>query len=151
MSKITAKKVSQLREKTGAGIMACKEALKETGGELDKAIEVIGDKAQKKAQKKKGEREVKSGLIDAYIHQGRIGVLLKVGTETDFVAKNKEVQELAHDLALQIASMNPEKIDDLLEQPFIKDQDSSVQEVVDQLIGKIGEKIEIIEFCRYEV
>ncbi len=150
MSKINAKDVAKLRDETGVGMMTAKEALKEAGGDFSKAKEVLSKKAASKSAKKK-EREIKAGFIDTYSHDGRVGVLLKMGTETDFVAKNDDFREFAHDLTLQIASMNPEDVDSLLEQNYIKDQDKTVRELLDELVAKIGERIEVVEFTRYEI
>lgn len=112
---ISAQAVKELRERTGAGIMECKEALKEANGDVDKAIEILRKKGQLKAEKK-ATREAKEGLIGAYIHAGgKIGVLVEVNCETDFVARTDEFQQLVKDVAMQIAAMNPEyvSIDDV--------------------------------------
>lgn len=150
MNKIDPKDVAKLRRETGVGMMTAKEALMEASGDFEQARQVLAKKAKIKSDKKK-EREIKAGFIDAYSHNGRVGVLLKMGTETDFVAKNKDFRKTAHDIALQIASMNPADIKELLAQPFIKDQEKTVKDVIDQLTAKIGERIEVVEFTRYEV
>lgn len=99
-----------LREKTGAGIMDCKNALKEANGDIDKAVEILRKKGIKVAEKKAG-REVKDGLIDAYIHMGgKLGVLIEVACETDFVAKNEEFKEFVHNLAMQVAAARPKYV-----------------------------------------
>jgi len=150
MSKIDAKQVAKLRDETGVGMMTTKEALIESKGDFDKAKKLLSKKAAVKSAKKR-DREIKTGYIDTYSHNGRVGVILKMGTETDFVAKNKDFREFTHDLTLQIASMNPESVEGLIEQKFIKDQDKTVKELLDQLIAKIGERIEVIEFTRYQI
>lgn len=150
MSKINPKEVKKLRDETKMGIMACKKALKESEGDFDEAKSNLMEKAKKKSAKKK-DREIKSGLIKSYVHNGRVGVLLKLGSETDFVAKNDDFKELAHELCLQIASMNPEGVDELLDQPYIKEQEMSVKELIDEAVGKIGENIQVAEFTRYEI
>ncbi len=150
MANIDPKEVKKLRDKTKMGIMACKKALKEAKGDFDRAKSNLMEKAKEKSAKKK-DREINSGLIKSYVHNGRVGVLLKLGSETDFVAKNDDFKELAHELCLQIASMDPEDRDELLEQPYIKDQGKTVKEVIDKAVGKIGENIQVAEFTRYEI
>lgn len=191
------KLVSQLREQTGAGIVECKNALDEAEGNLEKATEILRKKGEIKAAKKSAERTTKEGLVHAYIHaNGKVGAMVEVSCETDFVARNEEFQALAHDLAMQVAATNPlyakpedapeevvakekeiyleeirgqekppavvEKIlagklekyfEDacLLKQPFIKDEDITVEELINQKIAKIGEKIEIKKFIRYQI
>lgn len=144
------KKVMKLREETGLGVMACKKVLAKTKGNFKKAKERLEEEVKGKSKEKQN-REIKAGIIDSYIHRNRIGVLLKLGCETDFVAKNKDFKNLAHNLCLQIASMDPENIKELLGQPHIKDEEKSIKEIIDQAIGKIGERIEVIEFVRYEI
>lgn len=150
MPKIDPKEVKKLRDETKMGVMACKKALKETDGDFDKAKSKLMDKAKEKSAKKE-EREIKSGLIKSYVHNGRVGVLLKLGSETDFVAKNDDFKSLAHELCLQIASMDPKDSEELLKQPYIKDQEKTVKEIIDKAVGKIGENIQVAEFTRYEI
>jgi elongation factor Ts len=108
---ISAKTVKELREKTGAGMMDCKNALKESGGDMEKAVEILRKKGIAKAEKK-ASREVKDGLIHAYIHPGdKLGVLVEVNCETDFVAKTDEFKDFVHNLAMHIAASNPISID----------------------------------------
>ncbi|NPA52030.1 MAG: translation elongation factor Ts [Aquificae bacterium] len=193
---IDAKLVKKLRELTGAGMLDCKKALEETGGDLEAAVELLRKKGIAKAAKKAG-RETKEGLIHAYIHAGgRIGVLLELNCETDFVARNELFKELANELAMQIAAMRPkwvkredipkeiiekegeiareaaiaegkpehiaEKIAEgkvekffkevcLLEQPYIKDDKKTVEELVKEYIAKLGENIQVRRFTRYEL
>jgi len=193
---ITAGMVKELRERTGVGMMDCKNALVETGGDMEKAIEVLRTKGLAQAAKK-ASRVASEGLVSSYIHMGgRIGVLLEVNCETDFVAKTEEFQSLCHDIAMQIAASKPEyvkredvpqdtiesekrilrqqalnegkpeKIVDkmvegriekyykencLLEQPFIKDTDKTVQDLLNDKIMKLGENITVRRFARYEV
>lgn len=192
---ITVSEIASLRNKTGLPMMECKAALIEADGDEEKAIEVLKKKGFAKAAKK-SERETKSGLIETYVHDGKIGVLLEVLTETDFVAKNDDFKEFVHDVALHIAAMNPkyiskaevpaneiekekaslieqvkatgkpeniaEKIVEgklgkyfeeicLLEQPFIKDPDKTIGDLLTGLIAKIGENIIIGRFARFEL
>ncbi len=195
MANITAAMVKELREKTGAGMMDCKKALTETNGDMEKAIDYLREKGLAAASKKAG-RIAAEGLVEAYIHMGgRIGVLVEVNCETDFVAKTDEFKELARDLAMHIAASRPEyvrredipeevleherklyrqialnegkpekiidkivegKIDRfikevcLLEQPFVKDPDITVGELITSKIAKIGENITVRRFARFE-
>jgi len=142
--------VKKLREQTGAGIMDAKRALEEAGGDLDKAVALIKKKGLAKADKK-SEREIKSGIVKTYSHNDRVGVVLRLGCETDFVAKSEPFQELAHSLAMQIVAMDPKDADELMKQPFIKDEKMSVEELVKGAIAKIGENIKVDEFHRIEL
>jgi elongation factor Ts len=111
MAEISASAVKELREKTGAGFMDCKRALEETGGEIDKAVALLRERGQAAAAKK-ADREAREGLISSYIHTGgRIGVLIEVNCETDFVARTDRFQKLVRDLAIQVAGMNPQYVD----------------------------------------
>ena len=101
---------------------------------------------------KKSDRDAKQGLIEAYIHNnGKVGVLLELNCETDFVARNEEFKKLAHDLAMHIAAMNPENTDEFLGQPFIKDESKKIDDVIKEAVGKIGENIKIGRFVRLDV
>lgn len=196
MANITAKDIADLRARTGSGMMDCKKALEEAEGDAEKAIEVLRKKGQAKAAKK-ADRETREGIVESYIHSnGKIGVLVEVLSETDFVAKNDEFKEFAHDVALHIAAMNPkylrpedmdaeevakekaiyleevkasgksadiaEKIVEgkirkfteegaLMCQPFVKDPSKTIQDLLNEKIAKIGEKLEIKRFCRFEI
>jgi len=195
VAEISASLVKELRERTGAGMMECKKALMETNGDIEAAITYLKEKGIAKAAKKAG-RIAADGLVDAYIHMGgRIGVLVEVNCETDFVAKTDEFKQLVRDIAMHIAAANPEYVsrDDipasviekereiykiaalnegkpekvvdkivdgrmekfytdvcLLEQPFVKNPDITVQQLLQEKIAKIGENITIRRFVRYE-
>lgn len=169
--------VKQLRDLTGAGVMDCKRALEESGGDIDSAVEVLRRQGLARAEKKMG-RTAAEGLIEAYIHAGgRIGSMVEVNCETDFVARTDDFKTLAHDLALQAAAMPPRYVSEsevspeereagirefgdeqrflestvFLAQPFIKDQGSTVEEVVREAIGKLGENIVVRRIARFEV
>jgi elongation factor Ts len=158
--------IKDLREKTGAGVMDCKKALLEAEGNLEKAIEILNQRGIALARKK-AERVADQGVIEAYVHPGgRIGVLVEVNCETDFVARTEEFKELAHNLALQIAAMcpqfiSPEDVEEetdidtktacLLLQPYIKDPDKTVQDIVTEVIAKVGENIKVRRFTRFEL
>mgnify|MGYP000673609788 CR=1 FL=1 len=157
--------IQKIRKATGAGVMDIKRALEEAGEDEVKILEILKEKGFDKAAKRIG-RELKAGLIASYIHSnGRIGALVEVGCETDFVAKNEEFRTFVSDLAMQIAATNPKvvsreeaeesgKVADeeiLLLQPFIKDQDKTIGELLTEKIAKIGENIQIKRFARFEV
>jgi len=192
---ITSALVKELRERTAAGMMDCKKALMECNGDMDKAIDFLREKGLAAAAKKAG-RIAAEGIVDAYIHMGgRIGVLVEVNCETDFVAKTDNFKTLVHDIAMHIAAANPqylereevptealdkerevlrvqalnegkpEKIVDkmvegriekyykevcLMEQPFVKDQDKTIKDLIGEATASIGEKISIRRFTRYE-
>lgn len=193
---VDASTVKELRERTGAGMMDCKRVLVETDGNIEKAIEVLREKGLAAAAKKAG-RIASEGIVEAYIHGGgRIGVLIEVNSETDFVAKNVDFRAFVRDMAMQVAATSPmyvsrdevdpaviekekeifrqqainegkpEKIIEkmvegrvekyykeicLLEQPFVKNPDMTIQVVLNSMIAKIGENLSIRRFTRYEM
>jgi len=188
--------VKELREKTGAGMMDCKRALQESGGDMEKAQIILRQKGIARIERRTG-REAKEGLVEAYIHPGgKIGVLLEVNCETDFVGKTKEFKQLARDLAMQVAATDPlsigsEDLDPavvereseiyrvqaretgkpdaiiekiikgrlqkfyqevcLLDQPFVKDSEKSVRDLVTEVASKVGENIVVRRFVRYQL
>lgn len=142
--------ISKLREVTGAGVMDCKQALDEAGGDFDKAAELIRERGVVIAEKKGG-RKTGAGVLESFVHNGRVGVLLELRTETDFVARSEQFLELAHELAMQIAAMAPEDVEFLLKQPYIKDESKKVGDVIKSVIAKVGENIKVERFCRYEL
>jgi elongation factor Ts len=158
--------IKELREKTGAGVIDCKNALLETEGNLEKASEILNQRGIALAQKK-ADRTAEQGLIECYVHAGgKIGVMVEVNCETDFVARTNEFKELAHDLALQVAAMSPECISQeelpleadsdlqtacLLLQPFIKDPTKTIQDIITETIAKVGENIKVRRFTRFEL
>lgn len=160
---VTIEQIRALRDQTGAGIMDCKRALEAAGGNIDKATEALRQKGFAQAAKKAG-RATTQGLVEAYIHTGgRVGGIVVLGCETDFVARTPEFKELAHDIAMQIAAMDPVYLDrsemregetrppaqvSLLQQPFIKNSSRSVEEVVQELAAKVGENIRVLRFVR---
>jgi elongation factor Ts len=162
---ITVGMIKDLRDRTGAGIMDCKRALEEADGDSNKAENILRDKGFSDAAKRVG-RETNEGVIDAYIHAGaRLGALVEVDCETDFVARTEDIKGLAHDLAMQVAAMpstsyvEPSEVaeDDsrpiqevvLLEQSFIKDPSRTVNDVVQEVRAKVGENIKIRRFARF--
>jgi len=148
---ISAEQIKQLRQKTNISVMECKEALEKAEGDEEKALKILEKKGKQKAINK-SPREVKQGLIEAYIHNnGKIGVILELNCETDFVAKNNQFKELAHDLTMHIAAMNPENTKKLLGQPFIKDEQKTIEDLINEAIAKLGENIKIKKFVRLEI
>ncbi len=142
--------IQKLREETGAGVMDCKRALEEAGGDYEKAKKVIAEKGVAKAASK-SERATGAGLLETYIHSGRVGVMLELRVETDFVAHSEPVKQFAKDLAMHIAAMAPESVDDLLKQPFVKDQDMTIEALLTATIAKVGENMKVARFARYQV
>ena len=163
---ITKEMIKSLREQTGAGIMDCRGALIGCGGNVEKALEVLKEKGLLKAQKK-SERTTSQGLVEAYIHTaGRIGAMVEVNCETDFVARTDEFKGLAHCLAMQVAAMDPLYISEkdipedkeavaaeacLMEQPYIKDPTKTIKDIITEIIAKTGENIRVSRFIRYEL
>ncbi len=196
MTKISLELIKQLRERTAAGFSDCKKALEEAGGDIEKAVDILRKRGLAIAAKRAG-KEASEGVIAAYIHSNKkIGVLVEVNCETDFVARTDEFQEFAHNIAMQIAATNPiaisrdqvpqeilereKKIYEeqlresgkpeniipkiiegklekfykenvLLEQDFIKNPEITIQDLLNELIAKTGEKIVIKRFCRYQI
>jgi len=164
--KIPTGMVKELRDQSGAGIMSCKKALLEAEGDMEKALQILKEKSLLLAEKKV-ERSTTQGIIEAYVHiGGRIGAMVEVNCETDFVARTDEFRELAHHLAMQVAALSPQFISTeevpegadiepqvacLLLQPYIKDTDKTVRDIIIETIAKIGENIKINRFARFEL
>lgn len=158
--------IKDLRAQSGAGVMDCRNILVQTEGDIDKALAVLKEKGLAKAQKKAG-RVTGQGLVEAYIHTaGRIGAMIEINCETDFVARTDEFKEMAHCLAMQVAALNPQYISEedmpegteavpeevcLLNQQYIKDPGMTVKDVITETIAKVGENITIGRFTRYEL
>lgn len=147
---VDTKLIKELREKTGAGVADCREALLESKGDLKKAEELLAKKGFEKAAKKEG-RETGSGLVESYVHAGRIGVLVELNCETDFVARTDEFKTLAHEIALQVSSMNPKTNNELLEQEYIRDSSKTIEMLIKEVVGKLGENIVLGRFSRIEI
>lgn len=139
--------IKKLRQETGAGIADCREALKEASGDLAKAKELLKQKGLDKASSK-SEREVKAGIVDVYSHGGRVGVLVELLCETDFVARTDDFKQLAHELSLQIASMSPSSVEELLKQEYIRDNSMAIDELIKLTVSKLGENIQVGRFER---
>ncbi len=163
---VDVKLVRDLRDQTGAGIMDCKEALEKSDGDMEKAIQALREKGVASATKRVG-KDTNEGVIETYLHTGgRVGAMVELGCETDFVARTEEFRKLAHDICMQVAAMGPVYVeadeigegDDrppaqivLMLQPYIKNNSSSVGEMVRELAGKVGENIKVVRFTRLAV
>lgn len=161
-------KLKELREKSGAGIMACRTAYIESEGDMKKALEYLKEQNLYIAEKRK-ERATKQGLVESYIHgEGRIGALVEVNCETDFVARTAEFKELAHAVAMQVAAMSPKYISKdempentdsietaaeicLLSMPYIKNPSVTIQDLVNDAIGRTGENVQVSKIARFEL
>jgi elongation factor Ts len=151
MANIDLKTLKKLRDETAASIADCRLALDESNGDYKKALLWLQKRSVEKAEKKAG-RTTSEGLIEAYIHQGgKVGVLLELLCETDFVAKTDDFKNLAKHICLQIAAMEPKDVAKLLKQEYIKDSSVTIEELVKSVIGKLGENITVSKFTRYEI
>lgn len=142
--------IQKLREATGAGVMDCKKALEEAGGDFDKAVQIIHERGLVKAQKK-AERQTGAGLLTSYVHNERVGVLFELRCETDFVARSEDFKNLARELAMQVAAINPADTESLLKQAYIRDESKTINDVIQGAIAKFGENIKVERFCRFEL
>ena len=148
---ITIEQIKELRQETGAGIMDVRKALEESAGDKKKALEILKKKGAEVAEKKK-ERATGSGLLECYTHNGgKVASVVELLCETDFVARNEEFKTLAHEIAMQVASMNPKNIEDLLKQEYIRDASKTIDDLIKELIGKIRENIKVNRFQRFEL
>jgi len=166
VTEISATLVKELRERTGAGVMECKKALQEAGGDLDRAATVLQERGIALAEKRM-HRETAQGLVECYIHAGgRLGAMVEVNCETDFVARTDDFKRLARDIAMQIVASNPVSVSEedlpsgaegdpaelcLLRQPFIRDESRTVEELVKEVIARTGENIRVRRFARFEL
>ncbi len=148
--KIDVKDIQKLRDLTGAGVMDAKQALSETKGDFDAAVEWIKQKGLVKIAKRES-REAGEGLIESYTHNERIGVILDMRAETDFVVRSQPFRDLAHEVAMQIAAMNPESVEALLKQPYIKDETRTINDLVNDVKSRVGENVKINKFHRLEI
>jgi elongation factor Ts len=142
--------LQKLRAETGAGIVDCKKAFEEAAGDFDKALKILHKKGMAKVEKRAG-REAGAGLVYSYVHNGRIGVLLDLRAETDFVVRSEPFQELARELAMQIAAIGGESVEEVLAQPYIKDDKRTVADLVKDVIARVGENVKLNKFYRLEV
>ena len=164
---ISTASIKELREKCGAGIMDCRSALAETQGDMEKAAELLKERGCRVAAKK-ADRVTAHGLVETYVHTGgRVAAMVELNCETDFVARTEEFKRLAHDIAMQVAAMNPTfvlaeqvppgteipegEVICLLDQPFIKDPSKTIKDLIVEVIARVGENIRVSRFARFEV
>jgi len=147
----TVNDIKKLRQETNAGIMDCRKALEESKGDLKKAAEWLRKKGIEKADKKAG-RETGAGMVESYIHAtGKVGAIVEIGCETDFVARTPDFKKLTHEIAMQIASMDPKDVETLLKQEYIRDSSMTIHDLIKGLIAKVGENIVVKKFYRLEL
>ena len=139
--------LKKLREDTQAGVSDCRQALEDAGGNFDKAKKLLLERGLEKAAKKEG-KETSQGVVEAYVHQGKVGVLVELRCETDFVARTDEFKHLAHEVALQVAAMNPKNVVELLKGPYIRDPQLTMEALIKQSIAKVGENITVSKLTR---
>ena len=165
-SAVSAADVKALRDRTGAGVMECKRALDEAGGDLDRAVGVLQARGLELADKR-AHRETSQGLVECYIHAGgRIGAMVEINCETDFVARTDAFKELARELAMQVVASSPLSVSEddlpsgaegdpaelcLLRQPYIRDESRTIDDVVKEVIAQTGENIRVSRFARFEL
>ncbi|MDO8443476.1 MAG: elongation factor Ts [Candidatus Azambacteria bacterium] len=143
--------LKKIRETTGVSIEAIRKALEEAGGEVEKALELLKERGTLVAAKK-ASRQTGEGIVSSYIHaNGKVGVMVKLLCETDFVARTEQFKELGHEIAMHIAAMNPASVEELIAQPYVRNQVQTIDQLVKDCISKLGENIQIGEFCRFEI
>ncbi len=148
---IDLKLLKKLRDETQASVADCRHALEESNGDYGKAHQWLQKRSAEKAEKK-ADRATAEGIIEPYVHQnGKLGVIVEVLCETDFVARTDEFKRLAHNIAMQVAAMDPKNVEELLKQEFIKDPTLTIENLIKQAIGTMGENIVIKRFARLEI
>jgi len=148
---ITAEQVKKIREETGAPVMEIRKALMEANGDETLAKEILKERGLEKAAERT-ERETAQGLIEAYVHpDARVGAMVHLACETDFVARTSEFKTLAHEIAMQVASMNPQSVEELIEQEYIRDPAKKVCDLVAEVAAKTGENIQVKSIARFEL
>ena len=151
MTKIDPKDVQRLRSESGAGVMDCKRALEETGGDYAKALALIKERGIQSVAKK-SEREAKEGVIASYVHSNRrVGALVELASETDFVSRGEDFQRLAQEIAMQVAAMEPASVDELLEQPYIRDASKKIKDLVTDVAASTKENVHVRRIQRFEL
>lgn len=142
--------LKKLRNDTSAGVSDCRQALEDTNGDYEKAKKLLLERGLEKAAKKEG-KETSQGVVEAYVHQGKVGVLVEVRCETDFVARTDEFKQLAHEVALQVAAMNPKNTEELLKGAYIRDPQLAMEALIKQVVAKVGENITVSKFTRLAI
>lgn len=151
MSQPTAAEIKKIREETSAPVMDIRAALEEASGDSAKAKVILKKKGLEKAQKKSG-RETSQGLIETYVHAGgKVGAMVHLACETDFVAKTDEFKKLAKEIAMQVAAMNPKNSDELLDQEYIREPEKKIKELIAEVVSKTGENIQLQKIARFSL
>lgn len=151
MTEITATEVKKLREETGAGVMDARKALLEASGDVEKAKDILKTAGAEKVAKR-SERETSQGIIENYVHAGgKVGAMVHLACETDFVAKTEEFKNLAREIAMQVAAMNPGDVEELEKQDYIREPDKSIKDLVEAVIAKTGENVQIKRIARFSL
>lgn len=140
--------INRLRDTTGAGVMECKKVLTETNGDFDAAVKIIRERGLAKVEKR-AERDTGAGLVFTYVHNDRIGVMVEARAETDFVVRSEPFKEFVKNLAMHIAAADPDDLDALLAQPYVRDDSRTVGDLVTELIGRVGENVRVTRFARF--
>lgn len=149
--KVTLENIKRIREETGVGVMDARRALTESGGDIKKAKDWLAQHAVVKAASK-ADRATGDGAVFSYVHQtGKVASLVKLGCETDFVARTNDFKTLGKEISMQVASMNPQNVDELLSQEWIRDPKKTIKQLIEENIAKMGENIKILEIGRIEV
>ena len=147
--KIDPKEVQRLRTETNAGVMDCKRALEDAQGDYEKAKALLKERGLASVAKKSG-REAKEGTVASYVHAGgRVGAIVEIASETDFVARSEEFQKLAQEVAMQVAAMSPADVDELLAQSYIRDASKTIKDLVTTLAASVGENVSVRRFQRF--
>ena len=150
MANISIQDIKKLREETSASVMDVKKALEESSGDFEEAKKLLAEKGKAIAAKKSAERTAKDGLVESYIHTtGKVGSLILLACETDFVAKTDEFKKLAHEIAMQAAIQDYESIDELLEDEYIRDPSKKISDLITETVAKLGEKIVLSKVVRF--
>ncbi len=139
--------VQKLRDVTGAGVMECKKALDDAKGNFDEALNLVRERGLVKVEKR-SEREAGAGLIESYVHNGRIGVLLDIRAETDFVVRSADFRELAKELVMHIAASEVNNVEELLAEPYVRDESKTVESLVKEVAARVGENVRVNGFSR---
>jgi elongation factor Ts len=147
---VTKEEIVALRERTGAGIMDARRALEEANGDMDKAQEIIREKGAVRAQNK-GDREARQGLVEAYVHGGRLGALIELNCETDFVARTDDFRQLAREVAMQAAANGAADADELREQKYNRDTSKTIGDIITDTAAKVGENVVLRRVARFEL
>lgn len=148
---ITVDQIKELRDRTSVSVAKCKKALEEAGGDMNKALEILQKEGAIGAQKR-ADRALGAGVVEAYIHSNKqVGVLLELKSESDFVARNPEFQNLAHSVAMHIAACDPKDAKELMEQPYVKNPNLMVKDYIREAIQKFGENIDVARFTRFSL